>query len=199
MISMITRTLSDIDLWKLIREGDRSSFDSLYHRHVAPLFAMVYKHIRVRADAEDIIQEVFLELWEKRKEIEIQRSLFNYLYSMARYKTLRYIKANNARPESLDLFKELSEEMAASTNLPEAATGAVLRTLEAALSSEVERMPEQMKKIYQLKHSSGMSVREIADQLFLSSSTVKNHLASARKRLRESLSRLGSWLFTFLF
>ncbi len=66
---------NDILLWQQVKQGDRPAFDQLYHRYAGPIFAMVYKHIRNRADAEDIIQEVFLSMWEKRMAIDIQHSL----------------------------------------------------------------------------------------------------------------------------
>ena len=95
---------NDTILWQQVKQGDRTAFDRMYRLYASPVFAMVYKHISSRADAEDITQEVFLDMWTKRMSINIQSSLFNYLYSAARNRTLRYIKTNAARPlqEKLD-------------------------------------------------------------------------------------------------
>ncbi len=54
-----------IELWELIRRGDRAAFDAVYHQYVSQLFVLAYKHIPNRTDAEDIVQEVFLDIWEK--------------------------------------------------------------------------------------------------------------------------------------
>ncbi len=76
---MATSIQNGIEAWELIRQGDLATFDKVYHQYVSQLFALAYKHIPNRTDAEDIVQEVFLDIWEKRQEIVIQSSLFNYL------------------------------------------------------------------------------------------------------------------------
>lgn len=189
---------NDITLWLQVKQGDRSAFDQLYHLHASPLFAMVYKHIHSRADAEDIIQEVFLDIWEKRRDIIIQTSLFNYLYSMARYRTLRYIKIKDARPESLDLFRELLDEQDIPAVYPEIYTDAKIRSIDSSVTGAIDGLPEQMKKVYLLNTEAGMSIPEIAGLLLISPNTVKNHLAKVRKRLRHTVSRLASFFFSLL-
>lgn len=186
---------NDTALWLRVKQGDRTAFDQVYHLYVSPVFTMVYKHIQSRADAEDIIQEVFLDLWEKRNGITIQNSLFNYLYSMARYRTLRYIKLNAARPESLDLFQQILNEHYQPATDPELYSDARIRSIDTSIAGEIEGLPEQMKKVYLLNTEAGMSIPEIAESLLISPHTVKNHLAKVRKRLRDALSRLGSLFF----
>lgn len=183
-----------IELWELIRQGDRAAFDRVYHANVSQLFVLAYKHIPNRSDAEDIVQEVFLEIWEKRKEILIHSSLFNYLYSTTRYKILRFLKTNNTRPESLDLFQELLEKY----SLPEEHSDAMIRSVNHSVITAIEELPEQLKKVYLLNTEAGMSVTAIADQLQLAPQTVRNHLSKVRKRLYAVVSRLASVLFATL-
>ncbi|MRG44103.1 sigma-70 family RNA polymerase sigma factor [Chitinophaga sp. SYP-B3965] len=185
--------MNDTELWQQVKQDNRSAFDQVYHRYAAPLFAMAYKHIRSRADAEDIIQEVFLDIWEKRKEILIQHSLFNYLYSTVRYRTLRYIKANDARPESLDLLQELLNN----ATQPEIYTDAQIRSIDMSVAGEIAGLPEQMKKVYLLNTEGGKSIPEIADLLLISPHTVRNHLSKVRKRLRHVISRFTALFFSF--
>ena len=183
---------SGITLWELIRQGDRNAFDSIYHQYASQLFALAYKHIPNRTDAEDIVQEVFIDIWEKRNEIIIHSSLFNYLYSSTRYKVLRFIKANNTRPESLCLFQELLQQY----SIPEEHSDAKLRSIDSFVSSAITGLPEQMKKVYLLNTEEGMSVTAIADHLQIAPQTVRNHLSKVRKRLYEVVSRLASLLFS---
>lgn len=183
-----------IELWELIRQGDRAAFDAVYHQYVSQLFVLAYKHIPNRTDAEDIIQEVFLDIWEKRNEIVIHSSLFNYLYSTARYKILRFIKTSSTRPESLDLFRELLDKY----SLPEEHSDARLRSINNSVITAIDDLPEQMKKVYLLNTEEGMSVTAIADQLHLAPQTVRNHLSKVRKRLYAVVSRLASVLFSAL-
>lgn len=192
---MTNKIHNGIPEWELIRQGNRTAFDAVYHQYVSQLFVLAYKHIPNRTDAEDIVQEVFLDVWEKRNEIVIHSSLFNYLYSAARYKILRFIKTNSTRPESLDLFEELTEKY----ELPEEHSDAALRNIDNSVISAIADLPEQMKKIYLLNTEAGMSVSDIADQLQLAPQTVRNHLSKVRKRLYAVVSRLASVFFSLLF
>lgn len=193
---MASGTQDHTALWQLVKQGDRTAFDQVYHLYAAPVFTMVYKHIRSRADAGDITQEVFMDLWDKRADITIQSSLFNYLYSVARNRTFRYIKRNAARPESLDLLQELLDEQAMPLAFQETYSASAIRTMESSVASEIDGLPVQMKKVYQLNQEAGMSVTEIAALLLISPNTVKNHLAKVRKRLRQTVSRLASVFIT---
>lgn len=189
---MATSIQNGIEAWELIRQGDLATFDKVYHQYVSQLFALAYKHIPNRTDAEDIVQEVFLDIWEKRQEIVIQSSLFNYLYSTTRYKILRFLKASNTRPESLDLFQELLQQY----SLPEEHSDAKLRAIDHSITTAITDLPEQMKKVYLLNTEAGMSVTAIADHLEIAPQTVRNHLAKVRKRLYGVVSRLASFLFS---
>lgn len=190
---MASGTQHDIALWQLVKQGNRTAFDQVYHLYASPVFAMVYKHIRNRADAEDIMQEVFMDLWDKRADINIQTSLFNYLYSVARNRTFRYIKSNAALPQSLELFQQLLDDQAV---FQETYSRNTIRHIESSVSSEIAALPEQMKKVYKLSQESGMSIAEIAESLLISPNTVKNHLSKVRKRLHATVSRLSSLFFT---
>lgn len=181
-----------IELWELIRQGDRAAFNRVYHLYVSQLFVLVYKHIPNRTDAEDIVQEVFIDIWEKRKDIVIQSSLFNYLYSSTRYRVLRFIKTNHTKPESLELFQHLLDN----ATPPEAHTAAAIRSIDHSVNTAIAGLPEQMKKVYLLNTEAGMSVSDIAGHLQLSPQTVRNHLAKVRKRLYAVVSRFASLLFT---
>lgn len=183
-----------IERWEQIRHGDLVAFNSVYHQYVSQLFVLAYKHIPDRNDAEDIVQEVFLEIWEKRKEIVIQSSLFNYLYSITRYKILRYIRNNHCRPQSLELFQELFDRY----SLPEEHSDAMIRSINHSVSTAIEDLPEQMKKVYLLNTEKGMSVTAIAHHLQLAPQTVRNQLSKVRKRLYAVVSRLASLLFSAL-
>lgn len=188
-----TNTNNDTELWELVRQGDYAAFEQLYQLYINPIFAAVYGHIKHKADAEDITQEVFLELWEKKATILIRRSVFNYLYSMARYKTLHYIRVNNIRPLSLELFQALLEDMSPP------AEEARLPDLTLHLSREIALLPEQMKKVFALHTEAGMSITGIAEQLLISPNTVRNHLAKVRRRLRQTISRLFTMFFSLSF
>jgi len=181
--------MDDHQLWLLIKEGDRLAFDCVYHRYAGVIFSSIYKHINSRPDAEDLLQETFLTLWEKKDRIDIETSLFNYLYSMARYRTLSYMRSSAARPVSVELLEPLLRE--------DSVTERTIQYAESAVQQEIQRLPDQMKRVYQLNSESGMDTRQIAEHQSISPNTVKNTLVKVRKRLRHAATRLASFFFTF--
>ncbi|WEK38216.1 MAG: sigma-70 family RNA polymerase sigma factor [Candidatus Pseudobacter hemicellulosilyticus] len=192
---MVKSIQNDTEIWQLVKEGDRAAFDQLYHQYASPVFAMVYKHLRNRSDAQDITQEVFLDIWEKRNAITIQSSLFNYLYTTARNRMLRYIRQNAFRPESLDFLRQLLDEQHLPQTYQDSYPESAIRSIESSIVDEIAGLPEQMKKVYRLSTETGMSIPEIANHLLISPYTVKNHLSKVRKRLRQTVSRLSSLFF----
>lgn len=178
---------NDQDLWQRIRQDDRLAFELVYRRFVEVIFALVSKHIDNRNDAEDVTQDVFLSVWEQRKQIELQKKIFSYLYSVARYKTFEYNRNHGRIPLYQQQWEDfLDQEQTA----PEAFVKAEMQRLEDNMSREIENLPPQMKKIYQLNMEEGMDTATIAHQLIISEHTVKKHLVNIRKRLRTLALRM---------
>lgn len=179
---------NDQDLWQRIQQDDRAAFECVYRCFVEVIFALVFKHIDNRIDAEDVTQDVFLSVWEQRKQIVLQKKIFSYLYSVARYKTFRY----NRDKGRTDLYQRQWEHFPdhTSATAPEVFVKAEMLRLEANMTREIEKLPPQMKKIYQLNIEEGMNTAEIASLLIISEHTVKKHLVNIKKRLRIMALRL---------
>lgn len=181
---------SDKELWRMISlESDRDAFEQLYRRTLHALMAAIYKWSDDAAEAEDILQEVFLDLWEKRGNIKIQNEVFSYLYSMARFKIFDRLRAKQLSEKQVQAWTMLMQEEAV---LTAAFREEELESQEALVTSELEQLPAQMKKVYLLSAQEGKSIREISEELLVSPYTVKNHLQKIRKRLRSAAIRLSS-------
>src|ERR1700761_238477 len=103
--------LSDKELWRLIsQEDDRAAFEQLYRRTLHALMSVIYKWSDDTAEAEDVLQEVFLELWEKRKRIMIQYEVFPYLYSMARFKIFDRLKEKQLSEKQVHAWTLVMQE-----------------------------------------------------------------------------------------
>ncbi len=182
---------SDKELWRLIsQEDDRAAFEQLYRRTLHALMGAIYKWSNDEAEAEDVLQELFLDLWEKRSKIRIQNEVFSYLYSMARYKIFDRLREKQLSEKQVQAWTLVMQEDAV---LTAAFREAELADREALVSSELSQLPAQMKKVYLLSAEQGKSIREISEELLVSPYTVKNHLQKIRKRLRTAAVRLSSF------
>ena len=182
---------SDKELWRLIsQEDDRAAFEQLYRRSLQALMGAIYKWSNDEAEAEDILQELFLDLWEKRSKIRIQNEVFSYLYSMARYKIFDRLREKQLSEKQVQAWTLVMQEDA---ELTAAFRETELVDREALVSSELAQLPAQMKKVYLLSAEQGKSIREISEELLVSPYTVKNHLQKIRKRLRTAAVRLSSF------
>jgi RNA polymerase sigma-70 factor (ECF subfamily) len=184
---------SDRELWRLItQQDDAPAFEQLYRRYMHVLMAAIYKWSEDSAEAEDILQEVFLDLWEKRKQINIKNGIFPYLYSITRYKIFDRLREKKLSDRQLRAWYSLSTEAAV---LTVAFREEELENKEVLVSSELAQLPAQMKRVYLLSAEQGKSIREISEELLVSPYTVKNHLQKIRKRLRNAAIRMSSFLF----
>ncbi|HXB07784.1 MAG TPA: sigma-70 family RNA polymerase sigma factor [Puia sp.] len=188
---------SDKELWRLVsQEDDRPAFEQLYRRTLHALLGAIYKWADNREEAEDILQEVFLDLWEKRTRIQIKNEVFSYLYSMARYKVFDRVREKQLSEKQVRAWMLVMQEDVVPTA---AFLEDDLESREVLLSSELEQLPAQMKRVYLLSAEQGKSIREISEELLVSPYTVKNHLQKIRKRLRSAALRLALSSSFFLF
>ncbi|HEX9512042.1 MAG TPA: sigma-70 family RNA polymerase sigma factor [Puia sp.] len=184
---------SDRELWRLItQEDDAPAFEQLYRRYMHVLMAAIYKWTEDSAEAEDILQEVFLDLWEKRRQITLKNEIFPYLYSITRYKIFDRLREKKLSDRQLQAWHSISGEAAV---LTVAFREDELEKKEVLVSSELAQLPAQMKRVYLLSAEQGKSIREISEELLVSPYTVKNHLQKIRKRLRNAAVRMSSFFF----
>jgi RNA polymerase sigma-19 factor, ECF subfamily len=184
---------SDKELWRLIsRESDRSAFEQLYRRTMHALMSGIYKWSEDAIEAEDILQEVFLDLWDKRSRISIQNEVFSYLYSMARFKIFDRLREKKLSARQIQAWTILMQEEAVQTS---AFLEEELESRETIVSNELGQLPAQMKRVYLLSALEGKSIREISEELLVSPYTVKNHLQKIRKRLRNAALKLSVFFF----
>jgi RNA polymerase sigma-70 factor (family 1) len=175
--------LSDLQLLENIKENDSAAYKELFDRFWERLYRFAWKRLRSQQDAEDVVQHVFMKLWEHRTNRDIQVSVEQYLYKSVYYEVLNVLKNMTARPEDLS---HVNENILPSFNniQQNIATAEFDKLLEDAIS----KLPARMQEIYRLSRESELSVAEIAAKLDLSEQTVKNQLTTALSRLRKPLT-----------
>lgn len=181
---------SDNEIIKGLKADDKKALTLLYNNYWKVLYISSYNLLKDKEVCEEIIQDVFIDIWNKRKEIEIKISLKSYLYACVRYKVFSQFRTKKIM--RVELFEELDKRLQYTT--PE--TKMMLKELKQHVKLIVESLPEKCKRVYKLSRNEQLSHKEIADQLGISIKTVENHITNALRVLRTSL---GQALFVVLF
>lgn len=169
-------------LLESLKRGDEKAFDAIFRRYGDDLFYFSLDMMHDQAEAEEILQETFLRVWEGRKAIDPERNFRNYLISIA--KNLMY----NVFRRRLVARKY---ELAANAPLSSSETEKVLhlKDLQSLLLAGIDRLAPHQREVLVLK-SQGLSNEEIASALNITRKTVEYHLAKAYKQLRTDLHNL---------
>jgi len=170
-------------LLKQISKGDEKAFRALYDAYFNHLSAFVFKLCKSTETTEEIIQDVFVKLWVGRHSLSQMDSPEAYIFSMARNKTIDYLRRLVRNTHLMEL---LTEQLTDSNGIEEQLNAKELWDLiEEALSG----LSEQKKTIFRLSKEEGLSHDQIAEVMHLSKSTVKNHLSETLRHIRGHLQQ----------
>lgn len=160
-----------------LSDGNEKAFDALFVEYYPKVLSFVLRFCFNEFEAEDIVQRLFMDLWVKRERLSYISNLDNYLFVSARNASLKYVR------ESLR-YKDVETADMVTDNL----SGEVLicyEELEQILMREIEKMPEQRRRIFLMSRMEGLSNGEIAEKLHISKRTVESHISLALAYLRE--------------
>jgi RNA polymerase sigma factor (sigma-70 family) len=171
-------TYLDATLLQQIKDDDQSAFDIIFERYWKKLYQTALARLDDDETAQDIVQEIFIKIWQRRKNLEIHTSLENYLQSAVRFGVISHFRSKKASElqlqNALERINFLEDSVASLTDYLE---------LEKTLENAVNVMPEMLKKVYLLR-SENHSIKAIAGELGLADQTVKNYIAEVSRRLR---------------
>ena len=177
--------MDDRDLLERLKTGDQAAFDSMFRAHYAHLVAFAYGMLRDRAAAEDIAQEVMLELWRRRADLSIFESLRAYLLRATRNRSLNQLRhANVARRAEPQIVGEETVNATGTSRL-------VADELRDAIASAIAELPPACREVFELSRARGLRYSEIATTLGISVKTVESQMGKALRHLR---TRLAAWL-----
>jgi RNA polymerase sigma-70 factor (family 1) len=185
------RTFSDAELVELLKAGDHHSFTEIYKRYNSLLYIYAYKKLQDNESAKDIIQEIYVHLWNSRSNLNIQTTLSGYLYKAVLNRVLNVFRHVAITQEYISSFKEVTDNAPAQTDY-------LIREkdLKSLIEKEINNLPEKMREIFQLRRQEYLSNKEIADRLNISEHTVATQIKRALKTLR---GKLGLFLFIYAF
>ncbi len=165
-----------------LRKGSRDAFNLLFRDHHQKLYFFSLGYLKSEKEAEEIVQETFLKLWERRHELDPERSIQAYLFKIAfnfiRKRMVRMIKENEFRDELAGELTNFDDNTSHALNY---------HFLLEHISRLIGHLPPRQKQVLELRKLQGYSVPEIAEMLALSQKTVEAHLTASLKFLKEKL------------
>lgn len=173
-----------------IRAGDHDAFENLFHAYADALCTFAAQHVEGGRAAEDIVQEVFCDLWSRRAEWHPQGTVKAYLFRAVRNTALDRLK--HRRVEQAWENEEKQRDRLSEQSGPVDALRH--QELKQAMQQAVEDLPERRRLVYRMAHRHNMSYKEIAIALDIAPKTVENQMVRALKTLRDRLAKYAAFL-----
>jgi len=171
------------DLLTRMAEGEQEAFTLLYRRHWEALFISTVRVILNKEDAEDIVQEVFASLWNRRTALNLTGPLGAYLQTSVKYKAINYIEKNITRRNYAQTLGKTAE----TSSPPSAEILLSVKEVQQLVRATIENMPPKMQEVYRLSRQQHLSHKEIALRLDISEETVKKHIQNALQLLKMAM------------
>lgn len=166
-----------------LRDGDHEAYNVVYRHYRDLIVNFLFKLLRSREDAEEIAQNVFMALWERRAELDPQKNIRTLLYTIARNAVMNQFK----RQKVFEKYLKLSD--ADDTENLTAEDILIARERELLIEFTVGKMPSKRRKIYEMSRRENLSNEDIAQRLDTSRQNVANHLSQALRQIRHALGR----------
>jgi len=180
---VMTRTGSNDEI-KSFSLVDLKSFESIFRQYYQMLCSYAYRFVNDTDTAEEIVQELFYKLWEKRNELQVTSSLKSYLFSAVHNRCLKFIEHRNVEAKYRNYYllhgSEADNEQQYSSNV---------RELQGIIERTLDSLPERCSRIFRLNRFEGLKYNEIAIKLSISVKTVEANMGKALKLLRRNLKQ----------
>jgi RNA polymerase sigma-70 factor (ECF subfamily) len=188
---MFITPYNEEQILKALSEGDKEAFLKIYEDYWYKVFLIAYKRLGKKDIAEELTQDLFLKLWEKRQNLKPQK-ISNYLYVSIRNSVIDYIHSGLVANKYLDFYKAFGELSSSSTqNVVE------YDDLSEAIENGLLKLPAKTQQVFKLSRLDGWAPTKIAKHLHLSEKTVGYHLTKSLKFMRSYLREY--LLITVLF
>lgn len=181
---MDTSAEDDCKLLDLLRGHDRQAYAQIFKKYWSKLYDFALIKTNEATTAEEIVQELFVTLWEKRESLRIT-NLRSYLFTAVRNRVIDHYRYTVHLP--LDSIPEI-----AATDYP-----VFIGEMEAAIQQAIDQLPPKTRQIYILKRMEDKTTREISEQLGTPERTVEHHYSQAIRTLKALLAHLLSLLLVF--
>jgi RNA polymerase sigma-70 factor (ECF subfamily) len=178
-------------LFDQIKNNDEQAFEQIFHHYYQNLCVFASKIIKDNDAAEEIVQDLFVKMWEKRKSLNINTSLKNYLVRSVKNQCINFIKHYHIR-------NTYAENILAQNKLQaEKDDDFIEFDLSKKIEESINSLPKKRQEIFRLSREEGLKYREIAEKLNISIKTVEAQMGLAIKALRDNLKKYSTFLTLF--
>jgi len=184
---------TDSILISLLKTGNRNVFESVYNKYYGNLFTYSKSYVLNAEVAQEMVQDTFLKLWEKKESLNDDTNIQALLYRIARNNCFNYLKRLKVEQNYLEYSKskktvlELNELALRQSS----AEKIISEELEEKINDAIESLPPRCSLVFKMSREQGKKYKEIAGELNISIKTVENQIQKALKELRKSLSEFG--------
>ena len=178
----LSKTLTDEELVVLITQNNEKAFKLLYNRYWKRMLAKAYTQLQSYTIAEEVVQDAFINFWNRRHTLQLKYSFHTYIASVVRYEVMAQVAKKSKQPLYMD-----------DLNMPGIADHSTQNWLDfdelkSNLDMLVNTLPEKCRLVFKLSRENGMSDKQISENLEISRKTVEAHLGKALKTLRLSIN-----------
>jgi RNA polymerase sigma-70 factor (family 1) len=179
---------------KDLKSGNIQAFNELFEYYGQRIYHFSYRYLRSEPECEELVQEVFTRVWEKRSDLKEDLSFRSYIFTIA-FNIIRKLFRSRVQEKTYyesQMLKDFQLETTEKINF---------NSLKTRLDNLVSRLPGRRRQIFIKSRMEGLSVKEIAGEMRISKKTVENQLTEALKFIRSHLTgeRLAGILFLYLF
>lgn len=188
--------IDDSELVRKINSGEKHAYQELFERYAPRIYQFAKSYLKNKSDAEELVQDVFLKVWEKREFLDYSKNVKAFVYKVAVNSIYDFIRRKNIENAFRDFIA-----LHPPGNENNTWHQVILDDMMSHLDELLLKMPEQQQRIFKLSREEGLTNEEIAVQLNLSKRTVENHLYRAVAYLKDNFKAdsVFSVLFFYLF
>lgn len=180
------QTLSENELISQLINGDKHAYAEIYERYFQPLFVFAYKKIRDEEIAKDMVQELFIRVWERRENLAENKNLPAYLFVAIRNKVFDHFNHHAVENKYIQFL----ENYVPSNRLGEADYKIREKQLAEYIERQIQALPKKMRRMFEMSRKEHLSHREIATALETSENNVSTQIMNAIRILKAKLSTL---------
>ena len=190
LLGMLQIGINETELLSRLQLGDSKAYSLLYEQYWERLYIQAIKRVQDEDAAKDLVQNVFINIWQRRETLQLASELSHFLHAAVKFQVFSYFRSAKVKDKVMEQAISRFEDNTSINDLEG------YFELEKLIAREVALLPDKMKEAYLLK-AAKHSTAEIAEKLNLKEQTVSNHLSEALRRIRIKLgNKYPEWVVT---